>query len=148
MHISFLLGCFLCRIRPRLLTISCFFTVCLFFLPKQYAFLFLLSTGLGTCCSSTESMKAIKPRKYFSTSSGVHSLFFVILYTFSRVLVSIVLPIFQSFACLYCKSYFGLGQTESQLGYRLVKDDSKQVILEICFLYHGWKVDLHRISFF
>jgi hypothetical protein len=33
----------------------------------------LLSTGLGICCS-VESIKAKKPGKYFSTSSGVFSL--------------------------------------------------------------------------
>jgi hypothetical protein len=87
-----------------------------------------LSTGLGICCS-VQSIKARKPRKYISTSSGVGSLF-VILYI-SVELVNIVLPIFQSFVRLY-KYYLGLGQTKNQLEYWLCKDDNKLEALEIC----------------
>jgi len=69
----------------------------------------LLFTGLGICCS-VASVKARKPGKYFSTSSGVFSLW--LLDMFYVGLVNIVLLILQSFECLY-RYCFDPNQRES-----------------------------------
>src|SRR6266496_3544256 len=65
---------------PSLFTIYCVFTVCFFLFPELKLFLFLLFFGLGISCSE-ESMKALKPGKYSSTSSMVLALL-VRLYNF------------------------------------------------------------------
>ena len=77
------------------------------------------------------NMKAKKPGKYFSTSSsGVLNLF-VMLYIFCGIGKHFLIS-GSSFEYL-CKCYSDPNQRESQLGYRLCKDDNILKALEICF---------------
>jgi hypothetical protein len=79
-------------------------------------------------------MKARRPAgKYRSTSSGVFSLF-VIGYIFCGIGTHTLLPILQSFECLYCRCYSDPNQIKNQLTCKLCTSDSIQVALGIYLL--------------
>ena len=101
------------------------------FCLNKYIFLLSLSADLGICCSAVQSMKAIKPGKYFSTSSsGVCSLCHIAYFLWKWYALSD-----QTFYFLNVPANIALilNQTKSQPTCRLCKDDSKQVASEICF---------------
>jgi hypothetical protein len=78
-------------------------------------------------------MKAMKPGKYFSTSSGVFSLF-VVLYVFCGIGTHrLIIFNIQSFVYL-CKQCFDQDQRESQLMCKLCKGDNRPKALQTYLL--------------
>ena len=67
---------------PSLFTTYCVFTVCFFFSPEYQLFLFrLFLVGLWISCSE-ESMKALKPGRYSSSTSSIVLALLVRIYNF------------------------------------------------------------------
>ena len=79
MSSSFLMVCFMDDKATIVNHKLCLYSMSFLLSRIEYLSFFLLSVGLGICCS-VESIKARKPGKYFSTSSGVFKPFCYVVY--------------------------------------------------------------------